>query len=249
MKKSFFNIDVNNFYYLVRILKNIKFDVVVNCIGIIKQHKTAKDPIVSITLNALFPHKLAELCSLINAKVIHISTDCVFSGERGDYKEEDLSDARDLYGRTKFLGEIDYKNALTVRTSIIGRELTTSLGLLEWFLKQRGKTIRGFKNAIFTGFPTVILAEIIGKIILEHIKLRGFYQVSSEKISKYDLLSLINRVYDLHIDFIPDDDFHCDRSLDSTKFRQTTGILPPSWEIMIQRMKNDPTPYDKWRIQ
>lgn len=222
-------------------------DVIVNCIGIVKQLPAAQDPLASIAVNALFPHQLAAICRSKNIRLIHISTDCVFSGRKGCYTENDLSDAEDLYGRTKFLGEVSYPGCLTIRTSIIGRELGTAHGLVEWFLGQQGKTVPGYKNAIFSGLTTNALAEIVGEIISSYPDLCGVVQVASRPISKHDLLVLIRRVYGMKIDIIPDDIVINNRSLDARKFRAETKIKIPSWEYMIEEMYRDSTRYQDLR--
>jgi dTDP-4-dehydrorhamnose reductase len=221
--------------------------VVVNCIGIVKQAEAAKNPLVSIEVNSLFPHRLARLCCTKGIRLIHISTDCVFSGRKGNYTENDFSDAEDLYGRTKFLGEVSDEGCLTLRTSMIGRELETSHGLIEWFLSQGGKTVNGYKRSIFSGFTTNALADIIAKIITENRNLHGIWHVASEPISKFDLLTLVKQVYGLHIEIRPDDTVVVDRSLNADRFRQATNFVPPSWHDMIEQMYRDPTPYSKLR--
>ena len=222
-------------------------DVIINCIGIVKQLPEAQDPLKSIAINALFPHQLAQLCREKNIRLIHMSTDCVFSGKKGCYEEDDPSDADDLYGRTKFLGEVKYPGCLTVRTSIIGRELGTSHGLVEWFLGQEGKTVSGYKNAIFSGLTTNALAGILGDIIAGYPNLSGVVQVASKPISKYDLLVLLKKVYGMHIDVRPDTAVINNRSLDARRFKKETNIKIPSWEYMIEEMYRDPTPYVMFR--
>lgn len=222
-------------------------DVVVNCIGIVKQDKSAKDPIASIGVNSLFPHQVALRCRESGARLIHLSTDCVFSGSKGNYSEIDAPDSQDLYGRSKLLGEVDDEGSLTIRTSMIGRELTGSHGLLEWFLSQQGQRVRGFKRAIFSGFTTQALADLIARIISDQPNLSGIWHVSSDAISKFDLLTLVKKTYGLAIEVESDDDFVCDRSLDSSRFRGATGIRPPAWPEMIENTRVDPTPYDEIR--
>ena len=209
----------------------------------------ADDPLISIEANALFPHRLANVCNGLDIRLIHISTDCVFSGRKGGYTEESRSDAQDLYGRTKFLGEVSYGKALALRTSIIGRELNSQHGLLEWFLSQEGKKVKGYKKAIYSGFTTQVLCGIVLDIIERHKGLKGLYNVSSEPIDKFSLLSLIKDVYKLNIGIERYEDFVCDRSLDSTKFRMVTGFIPPTWREMIVDMHNDPIPYNIWRAK
>ena len=222
-------------------------DVVVNCIGIVKQDEAAKDRYQSIAINSLFPHQLARACGARGIRLIHLSTDCVFNGRRGNYKEDDVSDAEDIYGRTKWLGELEYDHCLTIRTSMIGRELRGSHGLIEWFLSQRGKRVRGFKRAIFSGFTTVALSETIGNIIANGNELHGVWHVAAEPINKFDLLSMVKQAFQVNIEIEPDESFVCDRSLDDSRFRARTGFTPPSWEQMIDRMARDTTPYDEIR--
>lgn len=236
--------DMHNIRDTIRVFKP---DVVINCIGIVKQLQESQDPITSITINSLFPHKLAKICQESKTRLIHMSTDCVFSGKKGNYTENDPSDAEDLYGKTKYLGEVDYPGCLTLRTSIIGRELGTSHGLLEWFLDQQGKTVYGYKMAIFSGLTTTALAQIIETIILNYPEMHGIWHVASDPISKYDLLTLINEQFGLGITILPNDTVMCDRSLNGSRFRQYTNIDIPSWPTMIEQIHKDPTPYHLMR--
>lgn len=238
---------VQDFDSIMRAIVMVRPHVVVNCIGIVKQATAAQDPLISISVNALFPHRLARLCQAAGIRLIHISTDCVFSGRKGNYLENDVADAEDLYGRTKLLGELHYDGSLTLRTSMIGRELETTHGLIEWFLGQEGKTIKGYKRAIFSGFTTQALAEIIAKIVIEHQDLQGIWHVASEPISKFDLLSLVKKAYGMNIQIEPDNEVVCDRSLNADRFKRATGYIPPSWSDMIEQMYNDSTPYDELR--
>lgn len=240
-------VDVNDFNQVVRAVAAAKPDVIVNCIGVVKQLAAAKDPLTSIALNSLLPHQLAELAAAAGARLIHISTDCVFSGRKGMYTEADQPDAEDLYGRSKLLGEVDRDGALTLRTSIIGRELTSANGLVEWFLSRRGQAAKGFAKAVFSGFPTQALAKIIFDVIEHHPALSGVYQVSAAPIDKYELLLMLDRAFDAHVDVQRDEAVVIDRSLDSTRFRTATGFVPPSWDAMIAELAADPTPYDQWR--
>jgi dTDP-4-dehydrorhamnose reductase len=222
-------------------------DVVINCIGIVKQLPAANDPLPSIAINALFPHQLAKMCRQKNIRLIHMSTDCVFSGNRGNYSEDDPSDAEDLYGKTKYLGEVNYPGCLTIRTSIIGRELETAHGLIEWFLSQEGNTVSGYKKAIFSGLTTIALSDIIGEIISDYPALHGVRQIASEPVSKYDLLNLVKKTYGMNITVEPDETVVNDRSLNPGKFNKETTIKIPSWQRMIAQMFDDPTPYDQMR--
>jgi dTDP-4-dehydrorhamnose reductase len=229
------------------VINKVHPDVVINCIGIVKQLKEANDPIKSITINSLFPHQLHQLCHEKNIRLIHYSTDCVFSGARGNYSETDFPDADDLYGRSKLLGEVTGPGCLTLRTSLIGRELESSHGLIEWFLSQKGKTVKGYKNAIFSGLTTNAHVQILREIITEYPYLEGLYHLSADPISKYDLLTFVNEKYHLDINIEPDYSEVSDRSLNSSKFRSATDIIIHSWPEMIDEMFNDPTPYDHMR--
>ncbi|PKL52492.1 MAG: NAD(P)-dependent oxidoreductase [Nitrospira bacterium HGW-Nitrospira-1] len=232
------SVDANYFDSIIRALASVQPDVVINCIGIVKQLPLADDPLTAITVNALLPHRISLISQTAGARLIHISTDCVFDGRKGMYSEKDHSNAKDLYGRTKFLGEISYPHCVTLRTSIIGHELKGKYGLLEWFLAQ-DKKARGFRKAIYSGFPTIELARIIHDYVLPNSELSGVYNVSSEPISKYDLLCLIAVRYGKEIEIEPYDDFVHDQSLDSTVFRKATGYQPPSWDKLVEVMHRD----------
>lgn len=240
-------VSIENFESVKRALAMVHPDVVINCIGIVKQDAAARDAVPSITVNSLFPHLLALSCREEGARLIHLSTDCVFSGRKGHYVESDLADAGDLYGRSKLLGEVGYENCLTIRTSMIGRELKGAHGLIQWFLSEKGKQVRGFRRAVFSGFTTTALSEVICDIIVGHAGLQGLYHVSADPITKFDLLSLVKEVYGLPIEIEPDETFVCDRSLDSARFRAITGFVPRSWAEMITEMLKDPTPYEDLR--
>ncbi|MFD1793288.1 dTDP-4-dehydrorhamnose reductase family protein [Ochrobactrum teleogrylli] len=229
-------IDVLDSDSLVALLGAVKPDVIINCVGLIKQLAASKDPLVALPLNALFPHKLVRLAALSGARVIHISTDCVFSGSKGKYTEESTADATDLYGVSKHLGEVtEYQNAVTLRTSIIGRELTSSNSLVDWFLSQKDQ-VKGYEKAIFSGLPTCELAAVIRDVVIETPTLCGLYHVSAKAISKYELLRLIAAEYKKEITIIPDDSVSIDRSLDSSKFSGATGYIAAEWPELIKRM-------------
>ncbi len=229
-------VDVENFDSLTRLFASVHPDVVINCIGLVKQLAEADDPLAAIPINSLLPHRLARLCEVAGARLVHMSTDCVFSGSKGMYTEADASDAKDLYGRSKYLGEVDYPNAITLRTSIIGHELDGARSLVGWFLAQEG-SVKGFKRAIFSGLPTVEIARIIRDFVIPHPELHGLYHVSAEPINKYDLLQLVAQEYGKSIEIIPDDKFTIDRSLDSSRFRELTGYSPPNWTELVQVMR------------
>ena len=163
------------------------------------------------------------------------------------YAEDDPSDAIDLYGRTKFLGETAGPGAVTIRSSVIGRELSTASGLVEWFLSQHGRKVQGYTRAIYSGFTTRAMARIVRLLLTEQRDLCGTVQVSSTPINKYELLGLLRDAYGTTVDIVADDRVAIDRSLDSTRFRALTGFEPPTWGDMISEMAADPTPYEGWR--
>lgn len=226
---------------LARAFATARPEAVINCIGVVKQRPEASDPLVCIPINALLPHRVARLAATAHARMIHISTDCVFSGQRGGYTETDASDAGDLYGRSKFLGEVHDAHAVTLRTSIIGRELRTRSGLIEWFLAQQGRTIRGFRRAIYSGLTTPELARVIERVLVRHPEINGLWHVCGEAINKYELLRLAQRSFGWTGEILPDDSLVCDRSLDSSRFRAATGYVPPSWPAMLDELARVPS--------
>lgn len=229
------NVDADNFDTIIRAAASVQPDIVINCIGIIKQLPISKDPLTAITVNAQLPHRLSLLARTANARMIHISTDCVFNGNKGDYREEDPADATDLYGRTKFLGEVDYPHCVTLRTSIIGHELKTEFSLVDWFLSQNGTT-KGYSKAIYSGFPTFEIVNIITNYVIPNEELNGLYHVSSQAISKYELLKIIANEYKKDVVIEAYDDFEIDRSLNSDRFKFATGYEPPSWSKLVKSM-------------
>ena len=239
-------VDVTDFWALDAMLSAFRPEYVVNCAGVIKQRPEAVLPIPSITINSLLPHKLSQMAARWGGRVIHFSTDCVFSGKRGCYGEEDQSDAEDLYGKTKFLGEVAMANSLTLRTSIIGRELTEHRSLLEWFLAQNRKTIRGYRRVIYSGVTTNFLAELVASIIRDHPGLTGLYQVASESICKLDLLCLLRDAYGLDVRIEPDDLEISDRSMKCDRLREAIGYKCPPWPVLARQLAEDNTPYEKW---
>lgn len=231
-------VDVLDQDALTSALARVRPDVVINCVGLIKQLADANDPLVALPINSLLPHRLLKLCTLGGARLIHISTDCVFSGNKGMYLESDLSDAEDLYGKSKYIGELhDQPNAITLRTSIIGHELGSNHALLDWFLSQEG-SVKGYRKAIFSGLPTVELARVIRDYVIPSRQLHGLYHVSVDPIDKYRLLTLVADVYGKNIEIVPDDQVVIDRSLDSSLFRHASGYTPPSWPELIEQMRD-----------
>lgn len=236
-QKLIFGIDVTRDSLVKKTLDKVKPDVLINCVGLIKHAKNGNDLESMILVNALLPHKLYKLCCARNIRLIHFSTDCVFSGIHGNYVENSLSDAVDVYGKSKFLGEISGQGAITLRTSVIGHEINTAKNLIEWFLAQQDKCI-GYRKAIFSGLSTIELARVIRDYIIPRHTLSGIYHVAAQPISKYALLSLVANVYNKKINIVPDDVFVINRSLNSNYFNTMIGYVAPSWLELVQRMRS-----------
>ena len=229
-----YQVVANNFSRIQEIFEFTKPDAILNCIGIVKQRAQAYDVIESIEINALFPHRLAALCLGSGTRLIHYSTDCIFTGNKGNYEEQDLPDAVDLYGRSKLMGEVNYLHTVTLRTSIIGLELFHKKSLIEWFLAQSG-AIKGFKYAKYTGFTTLEMCRI-SELVLKNRSLHGIYQVASEPIAKFDLLKGVNEAIGGQVSIHEDEDFQCDRSLKGSRFNKDARYTPPSWNAMIAEL-------------
>ncbi len=241
------HIDVTDIDLVRPAIEKAKPDVVINATGVIKQLPESKDVVQTLKINSVFPQRLAQFSRQFEFRLITVSTDCVFSGEKGNYSETDIPDTDEVYGISKLLGEVNTDNCLSIRTSIIGKELATAHSLVEWFLSNRGKTVKGYTHAIYSGFPTIVLAEILSGIIADHPELQGVYHISSDPINKFDLLNLLNKFYQANVNIEPFEDYVIDRSLDSSAFRTVTGFSPLGWEQMIEQMASDPTPYETWR--
>lgn len=222
------------------VLTQIKPNIVINCIGIIKQNDKSHDTQSMILLNALFPHQIASICDELNAKLITIATDCVFDGQkRGPYLESDIPTCHDEYGMTKYLGELHSGNHLTLRTSIIGHELHTHKSLLDWFLYDAKPQVNGYLKAIFSGFPTVVLSRLIAEKIIPNTELKGLLHISVDPISKYDLLTKVAGAYKKDVEIVPDQTLSINRSLNSDTIRKLIGYAPPPWDELIETMHDD----------
>jgi len=227
--------NILEFNKLIKLFEDESPNLIINCVGVIKQ-RNQSDFMNTLSINAYFPKKLAQYTYKKDIRLIHISTDCIFSGLKGNYIETDLSDVTDLYGISKFVGEVDNNKSITIRTSMIGHELYSKKSLLEWFLYNKNQNIYGYNNAIFSGLTTNELSKIIVKNIIPNKNLKGIYHVSSKPINKYDLLKLVAKIYKLKIDIKKDPRLVIDRSLNSEKFFKETGYIPPSWESMVEHM-------------
>lgn len=234
--KYFLKVDVLDNQQIKKVIQKYMPEMLINAVGVTKQLIDNHKEKLIYDINAVFPHKLSKICSDNGVKLIHLSTDCIYSGKAGFYSETDSSDAEDIYGQSKYLGELDKNNAITIRKSTIGLELENSHGLIEWFLKSKGQ-IKGFRRAIYSGITTQELARVINLIAENHMDLTGIWNVSSQPISKYHLLSKLNDLLNRKdIEIIPDDDFICDRSLDGTAFKNRTGYIAPSWDRMLEEI-------------
>ena len=240
-------VDAMDWERLAGVVREQRPDVLVNCVGVIKQRPGARDAIASLTLNALLPHRLAELVAGWGGRLIHFSTDCVFSGRDGMYTEESETDATDLYGRSKQLGEVRADNALVIRSSIIGRELKHFASLVEWFLAQEGGSVGGYTRVVYSGVTTRFMARLVGDFIAHHGDLHGLWQLASAPIAKHDLLLLLRDAYGLDVAIAPDDDAVLDRSLDGSRLAEAAGVTVPSWPELVADLAADPTPYAQWR--
>jgi dTDP-4-dehydrorhamnose reductase len=230
-----YSLDVRNIAAIDDLLREVRPSAVINAVGIVKQRDGASDAIESIQINALFPHQLAQCCASVGARLVHISTDCVFSGQRGMYQETMAPDVNDLYGRSKALGEVTNGRAITLRTSIIGLELARRTSLIEWFLSQRG-TVKGYTRAIYSGFTTLEFARIIEQVLVDHPNSHGLYHVATDPIDKFTLLQMLNDRLGHPVEIVPDDAFVCDRSLDGSRFRADFGYSAPSWGRMLDEL-------------
>ncbi len=233
---AYYGIDVRQMHRILQVATDFRPEAVVNAVGIVKQRSEGKEVIPSLEINSLVPHRLALVCRAVGARLVHLSTDCVFSGRKGNYRETDQADAEDLYGRTKFLGEVSETHCITLRTSMIGPELSRKTGLLEWFLANREQTVKGYTRAIFSGFPTFELVRIVERVLVDVPTVHGVYHVAARPISKYNLLTLIRDRLCLPITIERDSVFECDRNLDASRFQRDTGYSPPTWEAMIDDM-------------
>lgn len=229
------NVEVTDYARIQNLAETFKPDYIFNCVGLIKQLDAGNCPTTAIEINSLVPHKLAEIASMNGSKLIHFSTDCIFSGNKGGYVEDDTPDACDIYGRSKLLGEVGYGGHLTLRTSIIGHEIDTNLSLVDWFLSQDG-SVNGYSNAVFSGLPTCYIAQFIEKYIFSFPNISGVYHLSVDPIDKFSLLTLIKKVYLKNTVINNFESFRIDRSLNSDLLRKTVNYTPPSWEELIEIM-------------
>jgi len=237
-------IRAQQFSAVQRLIRDVQPVAVVNCIGIVKSQTVSVSPEELRTVNSEFPWRLAELCHGTHSRLIQVSTDCVFSGERGNYSELDIPDPVDAYGVSKLAGEPNLPGCLVLRTSFVGREYFSTRGLVEWLCSQRNNTVPGFRQAKFSGVTTAVLARLIGMLIDRHGDLTGTWHVAGEPVDKYTLLTQLSNALDLHVDVIPDDSLVCDRTLNGNAFAEVTGFLAPSWSEMVTELANDSRNYE-----
>ena len=238
-KIEFKYFDILNKKKLIQVLKLYKPNYLLNCIGVVKKLVNKKNIRNTYFINSILPHILSSLSSKFKFKLVHFSTDCVFDGKKGNYSEKDICNAKDDYGISKFIGEIYFSNSITIRTSIIGHENgNNQRGLLEWFLNQK-KIVKGYKNAIFSGFPTIEIAEIVENYIIKRkIVSEGLYNIASKPISKYDLLRKISKIYKKKVEIKPNFSVRVDRTLCGKKFCKATKYKLPNWDKLILKMFN-----------
>jgi len=241
-------IDAMDFGCVRQALDRLGPQVVINCIAVTKRRAVADDALISIELNAALPHRLAAWATAHAARLIHFSTDCVFAGRTGGYTEDSPTDADDLYGRTKALGEVSGPGILTLRTSLVGREISHGTELLEWFLAQRGKRIKGYRGALYTGVSTLWMAKLVGDLIECHSGLEGLHQVAAPQTDKYELLLMARDAFNVPVEIDPDDSVVVRRNLNGERFRQATGIEVPDWRRMMSDLARDPSPYGRWSV-
>jgi dTDP-4-dehydrorhamnose reductase len=228
-------IDISDLSGLDKVMAELKPEILINCIGLIKQKSISKEYLDAIAINSLLPHQLASICDNYSAKLIHFSTDCIFDGVNGGYAESDAGNAQDLYGRTKLLGEVSCSPHLTLRTSIIGHELSSNNSLIDWFLSQQSE-VKGYSKAIFSGIPTCIIARILKEYIFSKPQLSGLYHLSAQAINKYDLLCLVAKVYGKDLIIKESEELVIDRSLNSSLLRGELDFDLPPWEHLISEM-------------
>lgn len=231
----FAGVEVRGNSRIEEVIAQFRPAAVVNCIGIVKQRPESEEAITSIEVNAVLPHRLALACRASGARLVQLSTDCVFSGENGNYREEDRPDPLDVYGRSKLLGEVTGEGALTLRTSMIGIGLHRKTSLVDWFLAQKGR-IQGYRKAIFSGLTTPELARVITMLLEKHPQASGLYNLSAAPIDKYTLLLKLRDRLGKSIDIVPVDEPRIDRSLDSTRFRRVFSYRPPEWDAMLDEL-------------
>jgi dTDP-4-dehydrorhamnose reductase len=232
-------VDVRNLQTVENAINHAKPNVLINCVGVIKQKMDSGNIIDAILINSLVPHQLAAACEKLDIRFIHFSTDCVFEGTPGIKYTSYTPNATDLYGTTKRLGEVNYAPAITLRTGFVGRQLSGAEGLFEWVLSQKGKAVSGYQNAIYSGLTTMALSRVIQQVIEVQPTLSGLYQVASNRINKFDLITQLNESLQLDLSIAKNTEFMCDRSMDGTEFTNSTNIQIPSWEEMLTEFAAD----------
>ena len=232
---AFAGVDVRDAGRVLEVVADYQPQAIVNAAGIVKQRADAQRSIPSIEVNSLFPHRLAVIARAAGARLVHISTDCVFSGDRGGYRETDPPDPIDLYGRSKVLGEVDEEGCITLRTSMIGLELANRLSLVEWALAQQGQ-ISGYRHVLYSGLTTMELTRAIDEILVRHSGIHGIWHLASEPISKYDLLDGLFRRIGRDGDVRPEDGVVSNRTMSGEAFEKATGFRVMSWDDMLDEL-------------
>ncbi|GAB5377026.1 MAG: SDR family oxidoreductase [Acuticoccus sp.] len=216
-------------------LERFRPHTVINAIGFVKNRGGRDEIDLMLAVNGLFPHQLAERCRAFGARLIHFSSDCVFSGTRGAYRETDPPDAQDVYGHSKALGEVTSRHALTLRTSMIGLPGFGGRGLLGWFL-DRSDPVKGFTNAVFSGPTAPELARLVAHIITARGPYGGLLHVAAAPIDKFTLLSMLGTAFARDTEIVPDGALRIDRSLRADRLAARYGYSAPSWPAMVDEL-------------
>lgn len=232
-------VDATDWPQLSRLLDQIQPDTIVNCAGVTPRRREAADAVEVIGVNSLLPHQLARWGATAGCRLINISTDCVFGHEPGGFTEDDTPTATDLYGRTKALGEVDGGDAITIRTSFVGRELVGHTELLEWFLSNAGRTVEGFGEVWYSGVPVATVADVVLRLATTHRQLSGLYHLAAEPISKLDLLRVANDAFGARVTILPDTTTTSHRTLDGTRLREVLPIDPVDWSHALSQLADD----------
>jgi len=242
-------VDLQSEIEIEELVKRANPDAVVNAAGMIKQKVSEQSGDSMTKLNSLLPKTFGRLAKSGGFRFISISTDCVFSGAKGQYAESDVPDCTDEYGLSKLAGENCGEDSLVLRTSIVGRELSGAYGLLEWFLSMRGNVVKGFENAFFSGLSTNELARVVHRILDSQESLSGLHNVAGNRISKADFLELANELFESNTLIERVTEPSIDRSLDASRFNRATNYTPPSWREMLSEISQLSDTYERWRIQ
>ena len=238
-KKNIFFSKTQNIDFFKKKITDIKPDLVINCIAILKESFFYLNPLKFIEINTVLPLQISELSKIFGFRFIHFSTDILYADTNKLSCENDKITLEGPYAASKFLGEVKNNNSLTIRTSIIGHQLNNKNSLVEWFLSYEGETVNGYSNVIYSGLPTTEISKIIHEKIIPNVNLKGIINISSNPISKFELLKKIKKYYNKKVKINIDNSAISNRSLDSNLFNNKTGYLAPDWDVLVKEMFND----------